>query len=95
MKPVPSNVIAACFSLAAFAVAILAGLVSGNGAISILVRAVLAMIVCYPVGLIIGLVCQRVVDDQMASYRQANPIADEAAAAEPASSKKDDEVIVV
>ncbi len=95
MKPVPSNVIAACFSLAAFAVAILAGLVSGNGAMSILVRAVLAMIVCYPVGLIIGLVCQRVVDHQVADYRQANPIADELAPTEPTPSEKDDEVIVV
>ncbi|MCH6552037.1 MAG: hypothetical protein IH804_08495 [Planctomycetes bacterium] len=94
MKPVPSNVIGACFSLAAFAVAILAGLVSGNGVTSILVRAVLAMIVCYPVGLIIGLVCQRVVDDQVAGYREANPIADEQAPAEPAPSEKDEEVIV-
>ncbi len=94
MRIVPSNVIGACFSLAAFAVAIVAGLTSGNGAVSILVRAVIAMIVCYPVGLIIGLVCQRVVDDQIAAYRQAKPVTDETGPAEPGR-EKDEKVIVV
>ncbi len=57
-----SKAIAGCFALAAFAVAVVAGLASGNTATSILLRALLAMIACYPLGLVIGVVCQHVIE---------------------------------
>ncbi len=66
------NVIAGCFAMAAFAVAILAGLAAGNAPSSILLRALIAMVVCYPVGLMIGLVCQRVVADHFQSQEPRN-----------------------
>jgi hypothetical protein len=65
MKSEPSKAIAGCFAMAAFAVAILAGLAGGNTAISILFRAVIAIIICYPVGLVIGLICQQVIADHV------------------------------
>ncbi len=46
MTGVLSNVLAGCFAMAAFAVAILAGLAGGNSPASILLRALIAMIVC-------------------------------------------------
>ena len=65
MNAVTSNVIAACVALAAFAVAVVAGLFSGNDAAAVLLRALLAMLVCYPVGMLIGIVCQRVIADHL------------------------------
>ena len=65
MMAVMSNVIAACAALAAFAVAVVAGLFGGIDATSILIRALLAMLVCYPIGLVIGMICQHVVADHL------------------------------
>jgi hypothetical protein len=65
MTGAASRAVAGCFALAAFAVAVIAGLAGGNASSSILVRALIAMIVCYPVGLIIGLVCQHVIEDHV------------------------------
>ena len=56
-----SKVMAGCVALAAFAIAIFAGLAAGNAAGLVLLRALMAMILCYPVGLIAGLICEHVV----------------------------------
>lgn len=56
--------------MAAFAVAVLAGLAGGNSAMSILSRALIAMICCYPIGLMIGVICQRVMTDQIEAHRE-------------------------
>ena len=77
-----SNVVGGCFAMAAFAVAVVAGLAGGNAASSILSRALVAMIVCYPVGLAIGLVCQRVVADHLKMQRDAHSAGE---SAEPAA----------
>ena len=71
MSRTPSNVIAACFALAAFTVAVVAGMAGGNSASSVLVRALIAMIGCYPVGLIIGLICARVMADHIQTHSDA------------------------
>ena len=68
------RVIAGCFALAAFAVAILAGLASENPASSVLGRAVMAMVVCYPVGMVIGMVCDRIILAQVEAQQHANPL---------------------
>jgi hypothetical protein len=62
-----TRVMAACFALAAFAVAIIAGLSAGNAPASVLSRAIIAMLLCYPVGFVAGLVCERVVSWHIAA----------------------------
>ena len=76
MKGLAAPTIAGSFSLAAFAVAIVAGLAGGNEASTILVRALLAMVACYPVGLAVGLVAQRIVTDHVKAHREAHPAPD-------------------
>lgn len=61
MRIEAGRIIASCFALTAFAVALVAGISGGNDAAQILLRAVIAMVVCYPVGLIAGLICERVI----------------------------------
>jgi tetrahydromethanopterin S-methyltransferase subunit C len=56
-----SKVMAGCLALAGFAVAILAGLAAGNSAGDVLVRALIAMLACYPVGFVVGMICERVI----------------------------------
>jgi len=73
MKGIAATTIAGCFALAAFAVAIVAGLASGNGAASILTRAIYALVGCYPLGLAIGLIAQRVIQDHIKAHRSAHP----------------------
>jgi hypothetical protein len=73
---ISSKVIAACFALAAFAVAIFAGLATSNPAGDVLLRAVVSMIVCYPVGTVAGLICQRVIATQLA-LRNSEQTSDE------------------
>ena len=74
MSKTPSSAIAGCFALSAFAVAVVAGLAAQNPASSILVRALIAMIICYPVGLIIGLICQRLIFDHIEAHQKAASI---------------------
>ena len=93
MRTVPSYVIAASVALAAFVVATLAGLVSGNSAASILFRALIAMLACYPVGLLVGMACQRVMSDQLEAHRAANPVPQEEPGV-PATSQDDDVLAV-
>ena len=66
MSGVAGKAIAGCFALAAFSVAVVAGLAGGNTATAILVRALIAMIVCYPLGMIIGVLCRWVIDQHLA-----------------------------
>jgi putative Mn2+ efflux pump MntP len=94
-----ASTIAGAFSLAAFAVAILAGLSSGNPAASVLLRALIAMIICYPAGMAIGLVAQRLVQSHIDAHRAANPALELVDGDEDGSGNEidadDEEVIVV
>src|SRR5437870_4242815 len=74
------RIIAACFAMASFAVAILAGLASENPSSSVLFRAMIAMFVCYPVGMMVGMVCDRVIMAHVEAHRNANPAPDSAGA---------------
>ncbi len=65
MSGIASKAVAGCFALAAFTVAVVAGLAGGNTAISILGRALVAMIVCYPLGLMVGMVCRQVIQQHL------------------------------
>ena len=97
MHAMTAKLIAGCFALSAFAVAILAGLSSENTTAQILQRAVLSMIVCYPVGLIVGMVCERVIVSHVKAHERANPAPDsnaETPIAAPAP-ENDEEALVV
>jgi hypothetical protein len=90
------KVVAACFALAAFAVAIVAGLANDNPATSILVRGLTAMFVCYPLGLIVGMVCERVVSAHVQAHQDANPVPESsnATSASPAQAGDEEPILV-
>lgn len=101
MKGAAASTIAACFALSAFTVAIVAGLAAKNPAASVLFRAVIALLICYPIGLGIGMILQRVVRQHVDAHRIANPApASDQAGASPAENvdefgqPTDEEVIV-
>ncbi len=71
MKRAPSHVIAGCFSLCAFSIAVITGLAAENGALTILLRAILAMFACYVVGLIIGWACDCAIRSHVAALDEA------------------------
>ena len=96
MRGIAARTIAGIFALAAFAVAVLAGLSAGNAAVLVLSRAIIAMLICYPVGLAVGLVAQRLVQDHIDSHRAANPAADSTGDDdEPGADNEDGEEILV
>lgn len=76
----PTRLIASSFALIAFATAVLAGLVAEHAATTVLVRALLAMIVCYFVGLAVAAVALRAVQEHIDRYKQAHPLEPEAPA---------------
>ena len=61
------RVIASCFALAAFAVSVLTGLAENIEAAQILLRAVIAMIVCFPVGAMVGVTCDSVIRSHLSA----------------------------
>lgn len=77
MKGVPTTAIGACFALTAFAVAILAGMFAGNAFDMILQRALMALILCYPVGLLFGIMCRRVVDEHSRAMAESLAVENE------------------
>jgi hypothetical protein len=97
MKVVSAKVIATCFALCAFAVAILSGLSSANPTAQILQRAILAMFVCYPVGLAVGLICERVIASHVGAVSGSPNVRAAVAGNEsaPAIQDKEKEVLVV
>ena len=76
MNGVAVRTIAGCFALAAFSIALVAGIASGNPADTVLLRALLAMTFCYPVGLATGMVAQIVIEDHIVRHRADNPAPD-------------------
>ena len=100
MNGAASRAVAGCFALAAFAVAVVAGLAGGNTTASILVRALIAMAVCYPVGLVIGLMCQRVVEEHARNQPIAGTVPETGSGGAPSeqsaeSAKESEDVMVV
>ena len=65
----PARGIAAILGLAAFAVAVLSGLLVGNPGIVVLWNALVAMLVCQLAGMAIGAMAAKTIDDHMAEYK--------------------------
>ena len=94
MMIMSDRVIARCFALAAFAVACLAGLASGNSTAQVLIRAIVAAVVCSPVGVAVGLACAQVISLHMRARNQVSRLSAEAPSTTPAPSARDDEDVI-
>ena len=70
----PSNIIAACFALAAYASAIVVGIAAENDAIQILTRALFAMLICYGVGMGVGMMGEYAIRENVEDYKKSHPI---------------------
>ncbi|MCC5828993.1 MAG: hypothetical protein JJU36_06050 [Phycisphaeraceae bacterium] len=71
------RVIASCFALTAFAASIVVGAFwAGNPPLVVLWRALLIMAICYPVGLIVGGFCFRLIEDHINEHRRNHPLED-------------------
>jgi ABC-type proline/glycine betaine transport system permease subunit len=96
----PSRIIATSLALVAFATAVVGGIWADNPALTTIARALVAMVVCYLVGSIIGSIAQRVIDENIQNYKQANPAQDDIASTPQAtelsdSSTSDDSDVVI
>ena len=83
-EDVPTKAIAACFGLAAFVIAILAGILVGNPPEETLARAVPAMFILTAVGYGIGALTTRAISDNIQAAAQAAAAAATQAAEEAA-----------
>jgi hypothetical protein len=79
----PTRLIASSLALIAFAVAVLAGIAVDNPAYTIIWRAILAMAICYFVGLFIGAASQHAVEEDIESHRRRHPLQTPAESASP------------
>jgi hypothetical protein len=69
-----AGVVSVAFALCGFAAALVSGIGAGNDALTVLLRAVLAMLACQLVGMMAGSLINRLVTEEEARYRAANPI---------------------
>ncbi len=74
---IPGRVIATCFVIIAFVAASLVGLVAGNELHTILRRAIVVMLCCYPIGKILGFVIQKAIDHYVTDFKEKFPIPNE------------------
>lgn len=65
----PTRLTATCCGLAAFAIAIVAGLAADIPADAILARALTAMFLCWIAGAILGLIGERAIEDHLQNLR--------------------------
>lgn len=61
-------------ALAAFAVAVLAGLSAGNPSQDIILRAIVSMLVCQVVGMFIGMMGEKIVSEHVLRYVRNHPV---------------------
>jgi len=71
---IPAKVIATCFALIGFAAAIVVGVAADNDALTILWRALIVMLVAWPIGRLFGGVAQRACDESILAHKQKYPI---------------------
>lgn len=69
-----SKLFGSVFGLSAFAVAVFAGISSGNGASQVLVNAIVCMLICYAVGTLLGMIAERTVAEHASGYAAARTI---------------------
>lgn len=69
-----TDLLAAILGISGFSVAILAGLAVGNEPIGVVARALMAMVICSIVGQVLGLMCQRAIDEHVAAFAASHPV---------------------
>jgi len=72
----PSKLFAAVLGLTAFAIAVASGLLSGHPGQEVLTRAIVSMVVCYPVGSVLGAVAGRAIAEFTGRYQADHPVTD-------------------
>lgn len=89
-----TKVIAGVLGLAGFGVAVIAGLAAGNAPTDVLVRALAAMAICHVLGLVIGSIGERTVNEYVESYAalRVEPAAAPASAGDNSSGTVDKSV---
>ncbi len=70
----PTKVIAGSLGLTAFAIAVVAGLFAGNESTEILIRALISMLLCYVLGLVLGAIGERTIEEHIRDYIAARPV---------------------
>ena len=73
----PSKIIATCFALGCFACAMVVGVLAGNSANTIIMRAMFVMFPAWIVGRVVGGIAERVIIEHIDQYKRANPIPDD------------------
>lgn len=72
----PTRAVAACFALACFGVAVIAGLIADRSASSILTSALVCLVIGQVVGAIAAQVIAHVIGQSVYSHIRSNPIPD-------------------
>ena len=70
----PVRIIATCFAFVAFATALVCGLTAGNPTGTIITRAIVAMVVCYIVGFILGTLGRHAIQEHVDQYKKDHPV---------------------
>lgn len=70
----PENVTACVLGLCGFSVSAVAGLAAGAGATDVIIRALIAMFICYVIGSFLGAIGMIAVREHLDQYRTENPI---------------------
>jgi len=73
-RRIPVATIASCYALGAFAIATLSGLAAGRPASEILSDALMALLVCWLVGLIVGRASEVVAREHVERFEAENEI---------------------
>jgi hypothetical protein len=71
---IPPKVIASSFALISFTGALVVGFAAGNELSTIVWRAIIVMLVSWPIGRIIGAVAWRATQENIEAYKLAHPI---------------------
>ncbi|MFK7961680.1 MAG: hypothetical protein AB8G96_14280 [Phycisphaerales bacterium] len=69
-----ARTLAALFSLAAFATAMIAGVVVGNEASATLLRAIVCLLAAWPIGALAGQLLQGTVQSDIERFREQHPV---------------------
>ncbi len=73
----PVRIIASSFAFVGFATALICGMAAGNPAGTIISRALVALLVCYAAGFVLGTVGRHAIQDHVERYKRENPVHDE------------------
>ncbi|MEN0020762.1 MAG: hypothetical protein AAF747_07760 [Planctomycetota bacterium] len=84
-----SSVVAAACGMATFALAVGAGLAVGNEPVGVMMRALVAMFFGYIVGLVLGAVGARAIDEHVEEHEASKPVPEIESDAEPGSGRDD------